>query len=180
MPASEREYPKFLVIGEILRPHGLRGELRMRVLSDDPERLSALDFVYLGQSPDDKRPDKRALTGLRFNKAYALLRLEGCGSRNEAETLRGATVMISLEQAAPLDEGEYYLFELLGLRVVAEDIEIGTVKEVLQTGANDVYIVESADYGEVLIPAHEETILKIDFEAGVIAMALPEGLLPSE
>ncbi|MDE2855684.1 MAG: ribosome maturation factor RimM [Chloroflexota bacterium] len=180
LPSIDRQDPKFLVIGEILRPHGLRGELRMRVLSDNPERLAELDAVYLGESPNDTTPERRALHGLRFNKEYALLRLEGCRSRNDAETLRDAKVMISMDQAAPLDDGEYYLFQLLGMKVLTEDFEVGTVKDVLQTGANDVYIVDSDEHGEVLIPAHAETILCIDFEAGVITMALPEGLLPTE
>ncbi len=180
MPTIDRQDPKFLLIGEILRPHGVRGELRMRVLSDQPDRLSELDAVYLGKTPNDESLERRALDGLRFNKEYALLRLEGCRSRNDAELLRDAKVMISMDQAAPLDDGEYYLFQLLGMKVLTEDFEVGTVKDVLQTGANDVYIVDSDDHGEVLIPAHAETILSIDFEAGVITMALPEGLLPTE
>ncbi|MDE2748279.1 MAG: ribosome maturation factor RimM [Chloroflexota bacterium] len=180
LPSIDRQDPKFLVIGEILRPHGLRGELRMRVLSDNPERLAELDAVYLGESPNDTTPERRALHGLRFNKEYALLRLEGCRSRNDAETLRDAKVMISMDQAAPLNDGEYFLFQLLGMKVVTEDFQVGTVKDVLQTGANDVYIVESDAYGEVLIPAHAETIVSIDFDAGVIRMVLPEGLLPTD
>ena len=171
--------PKYLVVGEILRPHGVRGELRMRVLSDYPDRLPQLDCVYLGDSPDDAALDKRALDGLRFNKKVALLTLAGCRSRNDADQLRGKVVLISIDQAAPLAEGEYYLFELIGLRVIADQIEIGRIKEVLQTGANDVYIVEGEAYGEVLIPAHDETIVNMDFDAGFITMALPDGLLPA-
>ena len=167
------------MIGEILRPHGVRGELRMRVLTDNPERLPQLDSVYLGDSPNDAAPRQIAMRGLRFNKQYALLSLDGCRSRDDAELLRGKTVLIGADQAVPLEEGEYYLFELIGLRVVADQMEIGKVREVLQTGANDVYIVDGGEYGEVLIPAHDETILNINFDAGVITMALPEGLLPN-
>ena len=174
-----RANPKYLAIGEILRPHGLRGELRMRVLSDNPERLSQLDYVYLGNSPDAAKLDRRALLAVRFNKEYALLKLTGCGNRDEAELLRDKLVMISVEQAAPLDAGQYYLFQLIGLKVIAGDIEVGTVTEVLQTGANDVYIVDGGTFGEVLIPAHEETILNIDFDAEIITMDLPDGLLPA-
>lgn len=170
--------PKYLVVGEILRPHGLRGELRMRVLTEHPDRLPDLDDVRLADAPDDPAPEKRALNGLRFNKNFALLSLAGCRNRNDAELLRGKVVMISIDQAAPLEDGQYYLFELIGLRVIADQIEIGRIREVLQTGANDVYIVESEEYGEVLVPAHDETIQNINFETGVITMALPEGLLP--
>lgn len=177
--ASVPRHPKYLVVGKILRPHGVRGELRTRVLTEQPDRLRRLDRVYLADAPDDAAPEKRALNGVRFNKSYALLSLAGCRNRNDAELLRGKVVMISIDQAAPLADGQYYLFELIGLRVIADQIEIGCIKEVLQTGANDVYIVEGEEYGEVLVPAHSETIQNINFEAGVITMALPEGLLPA-
>ena len=176
--AGQRSQPQYLLVGEILRPHGVRGELRMRVLTDDRDNLVQLDSVYLGESPDDAAPRQFALRGLRFNKQYALLALEGCRSRNEAELLRDKRVLIRHDQASPLEDGQYFLFELIGLRVIADQLEIGRVKEVLQTGANDVYVVDGAEYGEVLIPAHDETILNIDFDAGLITMALPEGLLP--
>ena len=171
--------PKYLVIGEILRPHGLRGELRMRVLTDYPDHLPQLDLVYLGDTPDDSALQAHQLKSVRFNKDVALLSLADCRNRNDAELLRDKVVMIGLDQAAPLADGEYYLFELIGLRVIADQIEIGRIQEVLQTGANDVYVVHGDKFGEVLIPAHDETVLNIDFDAGVIAMALPEGLLPS-
>ena len=177
--ASVPRRPNYFVVGEILRPHGVRGELRMRVLTEQPDRLSQLDQVYLADAPDDSAPEKRALNGLRFNKNFALLSLSGCRNRNDAELLRSKVVMISIDQAAPLEDGQYYLFELIGLRVIADQIEIGRIREVLQTGANDVYIVDGEEYGEVLVPAHDETIQNINFEAGVITMALPEGLLPT-
>ena len=176
---SQREAPDYLVIGQILRPHGLRGEVRMRVMTDNPQRLPQLKRVYLGDSADDPAPAQRALQNLRFNKNVALLSLDGCHDRGEAELLRGKTVLIGIDQAPPLREGEYYLFELIGLRVFADEKEIGAVQEVLQTGANDVYVVDGGPIGEVLIPAHDETILNIDFAAKTIAMALPEGLLPT-
>ena len=151
----------------------------MRVLTEEPDHLPQLDHVYLADAPDDPEPKKRALNGVRFNKSFALLSVAGCQSRDDADMLRGKIVMISIDQAAPLAEGEYYLFELIGLRVIADQVEIGRIKEVLQTGANDVYIVDGGEYGEVLVPAHGETIQDINFEAGVVTMALPDGLLPS-
>jgi 16S rRNA processing protein RimM len=177
--ASNHGQPDVLAVGEILRPHGIRGELRMRVLTDNPDQLSKLDTVYLADSSANPELREFALTGLRFNKEYALLSLEGCRNRDDAERLRGFTVLISIDQAAPLGEGQYYLFQLIGMRVIAEQNDLGPIKDVLQTGANDVYIVDSDDYGEILIPAHDETILRIDFDAGIIHMALPEGLLPA-
>ena len=177
--ASKRGQPKVLAVGEILRPHGIRGELRMRVLTDNPNQLLQLDSVYLADSIDNADLREFTVTRLRFNKEYALLSLDGCRNRNDAEQFRGLTVLIGSDQAAPLEKGQYYLFQLIGMQVIADQTTLGPIKDVLQTGANDVYIVDSDEYGEVLIPAHDETILSMDFDAETIHMALPEGLLPA-
>ena len=151
----------------------------MRVLTDNPNQLLQLDSVYLTDSIDDSELREFALTRVRFNKEYALLSLEGCRNRNDAERFRGKTVLIGSDQAAPLGKGQYYLFQLIGMQVIADQTDLGPIKDVLQTGANDVYIVDSKEFGEVLIPAHDETILSIDFDAETIHMTLPEGLLPA-
>lgn len=173
-----RGQPAFFVVGEVLRPHGVRGEVRMRVLTDNREQLPDLEYVYLADSAAASRKRQIAVNAVRFNKAYALLSFAGVNSRDAAEALRGKLVMIDVKQAPPLEEGQYFLYQLLGLRVLAEGRELGAIKEVLQTGANDVYLVESDEYGELLIPAHDETILSIDFDARLIRMSLPEGLIP--
>lgn len=172
------EKPQFLVVGEVLRPHGVRGEVRARVLTENREQLLDLEYVYLANSPNDERRIRVDVNSVRFNKAYALLKLAGYGSRDDADRLRSKLIMIDHEQTAPLEGQQYYLFQLIGLRVLSNDKEIGQVKEVLQTGANDVYIVESPAHGELLLPAHEETIVSIDFESQVITMSLPDGLIP--
>lgn len=173
------ETPQFLVIGEVLRPHGVRGEVRMRVLTENREQLLDLQYLYLAASPDDSRRIRADVNGIRFNKAYALLSLDGYRSRDDAERLRAMLVMIDREQATPLEGEQYYLFQLIGLRVFSDNKEIGQVKEVLETGANDVYIVDSPAHGELLLPAHKETIVSIDFDSRVITMSLPAGLLPA-
>lgn len=174
-----RVQPKYLVIGEILRPHGVHGELRTRVLSDYPDRLHNLKHVYIGKAADDRHPRQHLLKKVRFNKAYALLTLDGIRDRNDAEPLRNRIVMIDIADAAPLEQDEYYLFQLIGLNVRSDEQVIGVIRDVLQTGANDVYVVASEKYGEVLIPAHQETIVDIDFDAELVTMNLPEGLLPA-
>jgi len=175
---TNSQKPRQLVIGEILRPHGVRGELRMRVLCHDPQALRQLEYIYLADSDTSQERARVDVLRIRFNKAYALLSLDGCDRREHADKMRGKLVYCDIEQLPPLNEGEYFLFQLTGLLVVADGNEVGRIREVLETGANDVYIVESADGGELLIPAHDETIDHIDFESGVISMTLPEGLLP--
>ena len=150
----------------------------MRVLTENREQLLDLEYVYLADSAEDKRRIRMDVNGVRFNKAFALLSLKGCASRDDADQLRSKLVMIDPDQAAPLEGEQYYLFQLIGLSVRSNNREIGPVKEVLQTGANDVYIVESPTHGELLLPAHEETIVSIDFESRLITMSLPDGLLP--
>ena len=178
MPASgTRLEPRYFVLGEILRPHGIRGEARMRLLTDYPEQLQHLKTVYLGASADDAKPTAIELAGVRFHQNYALLRFDGFRDRAAAERLRKKFVLLPVDEADPLEEGEYYLFQLIGMTVWDGERRLGVVKEVLETGANDVYIVQCDDASETLLPAHDETIESIDFEAGKITMRLPDGLL---
>lgn len=151
----------------------------MRVLSQYPEQLSDLRHVYLADTETQANPQTIGVRSLRFNKSFALLQLAGCDSRDQAETLRGKLVYCDIDQLPPLDAGEYFLFQLIDMRVVADGSEIGRIREVLETGANDVYIIDSLEHGELLVPAHDETIDAIDFEKGVVTMTLPEGLLPA-
>ncbi len=179
MPKIERRTPKYLTLGTISRPHGVRGEVRMRIVTDYPEQLHDLKTVYLGLSPTDKDIQQIELKKVRFHQDYALLTFNGITNGDQVDKFRKKAVMIDINDAVPLEDGEYYLFQLMGLTVIADEQEIGIVKEVIETGANDVYVVDSDKYGEVLIPAHEETVIKIDFDTEIITMSLPEGLLPS-
>lgn len=177
--APMRAQPQYLLIGEVLRPHGVRGELRIRILTDYPERISELEAIYLGTGVD--APVTRySVQHMRMNGDYGLLKLRGIDDRNAAERLRQLLVMVDLDNAVPLEEGEFYLYQLIGLQVQTEAGEaLGEIVEVLETGANDVYIVESPRYGEILIPATDETIVETNIETGVVTVRLPEGLLPS-
>lgn len=174
--------PNYLTLGEILRPHGLRGEMRMRILTDYPERLTkGLETVYVGESPEQIDATPFTLESARFHKDYLLITLKGVNDRNEADAFRGKMVMVDIDHAVPLEDGEFYLYQLIGLTVrTTEGQELGEIHQVIETGANDVYVVKSRNYGEILIPSHDETLISIDFEANIITMLLPEGLLPDE
>ena len=157
------------------RPHGVRGELRVELLTDYPERLSQHEVLYLGPEP---RP--YPLESVRFHKDVALVKLVGCEDRDQADLLRGQLVQVPIEDAVPLDEGEYYDFQIIGAEVVTEEGEsLGQVAEVLETQANDVYIV-LGPRGEVLIPAVEHVVQEIDLEAGRIVIRPIPGLLAGE
>lgn len=176
-----RETPSYLLLGEILRPHGVRGEVRVKLFTAYPERIDDLETVYLGKSADTPDPVAYTIGGMRMNSGYGLLKLQGIDDRDEAGRLRGLYIMIDLEHAVPLEEGEFYLYQLIGMTVQLEDgVVFGTLREVLETGANDVYIVDSPAHGEVLIPATQETILNTDPTLGIVTVRLPHGLLPED
>lgn len=172
--------PKHLILGEILRPHGIRGELRVRLLTDFPERIQQLERVYLGKDPEGKVTPYH-VEAMRRHQEYGLLKLKGVDDRDAADRLRQLLVMIDLAHAVPLEADEFYLYQLIGLEVRAETGEsLGTLTEVLETRANDVYVVTSPRYGEVLIPVLPNTIIKTDIAAKQVIVRLPDGLLPGQ
>lgn len=178
--ANNQQQPDYLVLGEILRPHGVRGEIRMRILTDYPERLiNELKTVYLGDNPNSSDADEYTIKSARFHKEYLLITLADIADRDDVDTLRGKKVMIDIDNAIPLEAGEFYLYQLIGLSVQTEEgLLLGDIRDVIETGANDVYVVKGREFGELLLPAHRETIINIDFEAKMVTMKLPEGLLP--
>lgn len=169
--------PAFLVIGRLIKPHGIRGEMRAAVHTQLPERFTWLEDVYLAREPSDTAPKRIAVRSVRFHKGNALLRLGDYDTRDELEVLRGMWVLVPIEDAIPLDEGEHFHHELQDLQVFTEDGEsLGTLVEILETGANEVFIVKGAR-GEVLLPNIEEVVLKVDLEAGSMIVHLLPGLL---
>ncbi len=169
--------PRYLAVGRVSRPHGVRGELRVEILTDYPGRLGQHAYFYLA-SPDSPEIVRRyPVEKLRRHKEVLLLKLGGCDDRTGAEELRGQLVQIPTEEAVPLEEGEYYDFQLIGVKVEAESGEsLGQVVEVLKTGANDVYVVRGS-WGEVLLPAVKDVVLKLDIEARLMVVNLLPGLL---
>jgi len=174
----KQETPKYLLLGEILRPHGIKGELRMRVLTDYPERIRQLDSVYLGKDPQSEKADVYPLRSMRMHKGYALLTFKDITDRDQADLLRGLKVMVSLDDAIPLDDDEVYLYQLFGMTVQTEDGQLlGEITDVLETGANDVYVVQGELHGEVLIPVTDETIIETNTDTNIVTVSLPDGLL---
>jgi len=162
----------YLVIGRVVAPRGVRGELKIAIETDDPERFHLLDEVYLGEGLVQIKV-KRA----RLHGRQAWLQLEGIEDRATAEQWRDAYVYVPIEQALPLAEGEFFYYQIEGLTAITvEGKELGRVIEVLPTGANDVYLVQGDD-GEILLPALKEVIVRIDLDAGVMVVRVPEGLL---
>ena len=160
MVESESLNPERLAIGVIVAPHGTRGEVRMQIWTHFPEHIQELKSVFLDE---EERP--RRLRHVRMSGGLAVLSLHGISSREAADELRGTVVRIDREQANPLEEGEYYHFELIGLDVFTEAGErIGSLAEIIETGANDVYVVRDDDGKETLFPALRQVVPEIDLE----------------
>jgi 16S rRNA processing protein RimM len=176
-PASE---PVFLVLGQIMRPHGVRGELRLRVITDYPERIGQLDTVYIGPDPHDAQSAVAfAVAATRRHREHLLVKLKGLDTRDEVEPYRGQWLMVRLADAVPLAEGEYYVYQVLNADVITIGGDhIGKVREVLETGANDVFVVQGDRGEEILIPDVPHVVVDIDIANKQITVDPLPGLLP--
>jgi 16S rRNA processing protein RimM len=157
--------------------HGVRGELKVGRLTADPHRFGLLEWVFVGLKGQE--PVAWPVEGSRLHKGHVLLKLGHCDDRKTAETLRGHLVQVPLDEAIPLDEGEYYEHQIVGLGVWTEAGEhLGEVVEILYTGANDVYVVRGPGPGrrEILIPAIEGVVLEVNLTSGRLVVKLLEGL----
>ena len=171
---SETTESPFLLIGRVTKPHGVRGEVRVLPHTDVLERFTWLETVYVGA----KAPRLIKVESARVHKNFALLKLAGYNNRQEAEQLRGQQLLIPKEEAIPLEEGEYFLYQLEGLQVFTESDELlGVIVEVLETKANNVFIVHG-EQGEILLPDIPDVIQEIDFENGRVQVHLLPGLIP--
>ncbi|MCP4423446.1 MAG: 16S rRNA processing protein RimM [Chloroflexi bacterium] len=165
--------PRFLIIGRVRKPHGVRGEVRVEPHTDWPERFTWLESVYVGET----NPQPVAVESARFHKGLVLLKLAGYDGREAAGVLRGEWLQVPEEEAVPLAEGEYYLHQLYGLAVYTDEGEhLGELAQVIETGANHVFEVQG-ERGEILIPDTDEVVREIDFENGRMTVHLLPGLL---
>jgi len=162
-------------IGIIVKPQGIRGELRVLPTTDDPSRFDLLKEIMVKLPRGQEAMYK--LTSARQHKGLVLLRLEGIDDRNTAETLVRGTIHIPPEEALPLDTDEYYVRDLVGIRVEAEDGEVlGAIKDVFATGANDVYIIEDANGESFMIPAIKDVVRNVSMADGIMVVRLMDGM----
>ncbi|WP_374687386.1 ribosome maturation factor RimM [Promineifilum sp.] len=171
--AESSAEPRFLAVGRVLKPHGVRGEVRVEPLTDDPARFKQLTHIYVGE----RNPRRVAIEGVRFHQSWVLLRLDGYPTRTEAELLRNELLQVTEAEAVPLEEGEYYLYQLEGLAVYTEaGVHLGRLTDVLETGANNVFIVQGPK-GELLIPDIPDVVQDVDIAGGRLVIRPLPGLL---
>jgi len=151
--------------------HGVSGEVRVKVLTDFPDRFDGLETIYLGEEYTPA-----VVEGHRKHGTSVLLKLAGVDRREEADKLRGLLIRLPIDQAVPLQEDEYYVYEIVGLEAWTTDGEhLGRVTEVLETGSNDVYVIRDGAR-ELLIPALADVVLSVDLEKGRVEVQLMKGL----
>lgn len=177
MQVSEQNHTEWATIGKIVAFFGVKGELKVHLLTDIPNRFEALDVVYVGPA---HRP--RTVQHARPYKGdMIVLKLQGIDDANAAESLRNADLCIPLDSLAQLPADSYYMHDILGLRVLTLDgIYLGDVEDIITTGSNDVYVVKmpgAPASSQVLIPAIKDVIKQIDLQKHVIHIDPIPGLL---
>ena len=164
-----------LKVGVITTTHGVRGEVKVYPTTD-PERFPELDYVLLDTGREKR---KLEIQNVKYFKNLVILKFKGIDNINDIEKYKGKSLFVTRENAVELEEDEYYIGDLIGMEVYTDDSEerFGVLKDVMETGANEVYIITSENHGEVLLPAIHECILDIDVEAKKMKVHLMEGLL---
>ncbi|MDE6957010.1 MAG: ribosome maturation factor RimM [Lachnospiraceae bacterium] len=164
-----------LQVGVITQTHGVRGEVKVFPTTDDPQRFKKLKQVVLDTGKEQLPLE---IQSVKFFKQFVILKFKGIDNINEIEKYKRCPLMVTRENAVKLEEDEYFIADMIGMSVVTEDGEqFGTLKDVIETGANDVYIIDSAVHGEVLVPAIKECILDVDIEGRKMTIHLLDGLI---
>jgi 16S rRNA processing protein RimM len=164
-----------IAIGTVLKPHGVRGELKVGPLTDDPSRFLGLRRVFLTSPAGAQR--ECVVAAVRLMNGAPLLMLAGVDTPERARELNGWLVQVPEEEAVPLPEGQYHWFEIIGMEVESEAGDrLGTITDIFPTGSNDVYVMQTGDR-EVYLPATKQVIRQIDRKAKRMVIHVLDGLL---
>ena len=165
--------PEYLVVGYLRRPHGLHGEMVMEVHTDFPERLKPGTEVYIGGSCE-----KKLISNVRIHNEGLLIKFRDLETPEHAGRYRNQSVYVTVADRPVLPDGQYYHHELIGFNVIDEkEQSIGTLVEIMQTGANDVYVVRRADGREVLLPVIASVVIAVEVGNHQIRVRPIPGLL---
>lgn len=162
-------------VGVIANTHGIRGEVKVYPTTDDVVRFKDLKKVILDTG---KEKIDLEIQNVKFFKNMAILKFKGIDNINDIEKYKGKDLLINREDAVELEEDEFYLADVLDAKVVTEDgEEFGVIADILETGANDVFVVETKEGKEILFPVTKECILDIDTEEKIVTVHILPGLL---
>ena len=165
---------QFLQVGVISSTHGIRGEVKVFPTTDDPARFKKLKKVLLDTGKEQLELE---LQSVKFFKQFVIAKFKGIDNINDIEMYKGKSLFVPREDAVALGKDEYYIADLIGMEVFTEEGRFGILKDVMETGANEVYIIASDKHGEVLVPAIKQCILDVDIEGKRMKIRLMEGLI---
>ncbi|AEM78836.1 ribosome maturation factor RimM [Thermoanaerobacter wiegelii] len=161
-------------VGKVTSAHGIKGEVKVYPLTNVPERFYDLEYVWIFD--DQQRLHKYDIEYVKIISKGVCVKLKGIDTRGDAEKLKGAFLKVDSQNALELEENEYFIKDLVGMKVYTEEGSfLGTLVEVLKTGANDVYVIKTEER-EILIPAIKEVVKKVDVDNKVMVVHLLEGL----
>ena len=168
---AQPESPDRVAVGRINAPWGVRGHVKVTPFTHNPERLTVGSRVYVAG-------ELRKIRDVKSPRGFPVILFEGIAGTDAANRLRDTLIEIDEADLPPLPEGEYYIHDLIGLRVVATSgEELGTIEDVLETGANDVYVVKRPGQKDLLVPVIDDVVLGVDLEAGTATIEVVPGLL---
>lgn len=172
---TKRNMEELLQVGILSSTHGVRGEMKVFPTTDDVNRFKK-NKDYILETPKGNLDVK--VTGVKFFKQFVILKFEGFDTLDDILPYKGARLLVNREHAVKCEKDEYFIADLIGLFVEDEEgKEIGTLTDVMQTGANDVYVVESAEGKEYLFPAIRECILQVDMQKKKVTVHVMPGLM---
>ena len=165
---------EFLQVGVISSTHGIRGEVKVFPTTDDPARFKKLKNVLLDTGRERLELEVQSV---KFFKQFVIVKFRGIDNINDIEKYKGKSLLVPREDAVELGKDEYYIADLMGMEVFTEEGRFGVLKDVMETGANEVYIIDSDEHGEVLVPAIHDCILDVNIEEKVMKIRLLDGLV---
>ena len=166
---------KYFRVGVIANTHGIRGEVKVYPTTDDINRFKKLKKCILDTG---KEYIDLNVESVKFFKNMVILKFKEYNNINDIEWYKGKDILVSRDNAVKLEKGEYYIADILGAKVILEDgSEFGVLEDVMQTGANDVYVVKTLDNKEVLLPKIDECVKKLDIENKIVTVHIMKGLL---
>ncbi len=162
-------------IGVITTTHGLKGEVKVFPTTDDLNRFKKLKKCFIRTPKEDIQVEKNSC---KFFKNMVILSFKEFGDINEVERFRNCDIYVTRDNAVPLEEDEYYISDVIGMNIILEDgSELGVLQDVMQTGANDVFVIKLKDDKELLMPVIKDCVLDMNYDTGKITVRLMKGML---
>ena len=162
-------------IGVITQTHGIKGEVKVFPTTDDVKRFKRLEKVTIDSG---KKRFEAEIESVKFFKQFVILKFRGFDTIEDIQPYKQAKLLVDREHAVRLRKDEYFVADLIGTKVVSDEgTELGVMTDVIETGANDVYVVKNSEGEEILFPAIKDCVKEVDLENGVITLHVMDGLL---